>query len=84
MDSRSNGESKGLSKQELELLPDFELKKKLIHDPSADADSNLCTICYEEFDVGQQLIALTCLHKFHVNCIKQWLKVYLILYIFNL
>ncbi|KAJ9353610.1 putative E3 ubiquitin-protein ligase PIB1 [Paecilomyces variotii] len=31
-----------------------------------------CTICMEEYEVGQQLARLECLCKFHKSCIVEW------------
>jgi len=32
-----------------------------------------CSICLEEFEVGEKLLKLPCNHYFHPNCIKPWL-----------
>ncbi|KAF3945898.1 hypothetical protein CMV_027774 [Castanea mollissima] len=32
-----------------------------------------CSICQEEYVVGDELGRLQCEHKFHVDCIEQWL-----------
>lgn len=31
-----------------------------------------CTICFEEFEVGQDMARLQCLCRFHLHCIKDW------------
>ena len=33
-----------------------------------------CTICLEEYVNGDDSIALPCIHIFHADCIKTWLK----------
>ena len=33
-----------------------------------------CTICLENFEKNDKVINLDCLHMFHDNCIKTWLK----------
>lgn len=33
-----------------------------------------CIICLAEFENGDELRVLKCKHRFHVNCIDQWLK----------
>ncbi len=32
-----------------------------------------CSICLDEFVVGDQLVALPCKHRFHKECIARWL-----------
>ncbi|CAF1406838.1 unnamed protein product [Rotaria sordida] len=36
--------------------------------------NDLCTICMESYDLGQQLKSLPCTHIFHLHCIKKYLK----------
>ncbi|CDW86556.1 zinc finger family protein [Stylonychia lemnae] len=38
----------------------------------ADSDENKCTVCMMEFEEGDELITLTCFHKYHNGCIKEW------------
>ena len=33
-----------------------------------------CSICLSQFDEGDEISILPCLHKFHKICITQWLK----------
>ena len=33
-----------------------------------------CTICIEDFEVGDRIVNLPCAHKFHTKCISPWLK----------
>ena len=33
-----------------------------------------CMICLEEFKSKEKVTALPCLHYFHTNCIKKWMK----------
>lgn len=67
-----NGVKKALSKTELNSLPEFDFKKT---DSKEDDNSNVCSICYEEYASKDKLMALTCTHKFHKKCVKQWLQV---------
>lgn len=36
--------------------------------------SQECTICMEEYEVGQPLVRLECLCKFHKRCIVEWFE----------
>ncbi|XP_020206423.1 E3 ubiquitin-protein ligase RNF12 [Cajanus cajan] len=37
-------------------------------------DKEKCTICLEDFEDGEEIAKMDlCIHKFHVQCIKQWL-----------
>ena len=33
-----------------------------------------CTICIEDFEVGDQVVNLQCTHIFHTKCISPWLE----------
>ncbi|KAK9684714.1 hypothetical protein RND81_10G227400 [Saponaria officinalis] len=37
-------------------------------------DCSECSICLEEFRVGNEVRRLPCAHNFHVECIDQWLR----------
>ena len=41
-------------------------------------NNNNCVICLSEFQIGEKIAALPCLHIFHYDCIKSWLKTDLI------
>lgn len=70
-----NKVKKGLSKQELESLPEINFKKQTSPDTDNDDNSNTCSICYDDFENRQKLTMLFCTHKFHKKCIKSWLQV---------
>ena len=59
--------SKGLSSQQIDLLPVTKYKKKLY------SENFQCIICMEEFEEKEKVKLLPCGHIFHINCIKQWL-----------
>ena len=50
------------------LLPSSEIKEK------KEGDNNNCIICLADFEVGDKVTSLPCLHMFHTDCIKNWLK----------
>jgi len=62
---------KGLSREELNSLPKFEFKLC----SGVNESDRTCSICQDEFENKSELTALTCTHKFHFKCIKEWLNV---------
>jgi len=40
---------------------------------NVDAESKRCPICFDDYEDGQELRYLWCLHRFHKNCVDQWL-----------
>ena len=38
-------------------------------------DVEMCLVCTDDCEPGDELIVLTCHHSFHADCIKRWLKV---------
>lgn len=39
-----------------------------------DGATQECTICMEDYEVGQPLVRLECLCKFHKRCIVEWFE----------
>ncbi|KAE8148075.1 FYVE zinc finger-domain-containing protein [Aspergillus avenaceus] len=39
-----------------------------------DGSAQECTICMEDYEVGQSLVRLECLCKFHKQCIVEWFE----------
>ena len=52
----------------MELLPSTIINEK------KEGENNNCIICLEEFDIGDSVTTLPCVHLFHTDCIKSWLK----------
>ena len=52
----------------MELLPSSVLNEK------KEGNNNECVICLEEYDRGESITTLPCLHLFHTDCIRSWLK----------
>merc|ERR1712098_340538 len=47
----------------------------VLHDSIRQSDgSNLCSICLDEFDVHQMVLATHCGHHFHRHCIMRWIR----------
>jgi len=36
-------------------------------------ENNKCMVCMEEFAAGESLRSLPCMHRYHMNCIDEWL-----------
>ncbi len=66
---------RGLTKEEFESLPKFEYKSN--NEIDMNESDRTCSICQDEFENKARLTALTCTHKFHRKCIKEWLNVIL-------
>lgn len=55
----------GLSDQEIQALP-----KVRFH----QTEEQQCAICLEQFQSGELLTQLRCLHFFHVSCVTRWFE----------
>lgn len=62
----------GLSKEVISNLPLREIETEMnITDVNF---SNKCVVCLSEFEVGEKVRTLPCVHEFHQPCIDQWLE----------
>ncbi|GKU87487.1 hypothetical protein SLEP1_g1881 [Rubroshorea leprosula] len=43
-------------------------------DCGGDKDDTKCSICQEEYVAGDEVGSLQCEHRYHVTCIRQWLR----------
>jgi hypothetical protein len=69
----SDLESSGVRATDRDILN--ELPETNIEDVSKlDSDKKNCVICLEDFKNREKAIILPCIHLFHKNCIKSWLK----------
>ena len=53
----------------MKFLPIWEIREN-----KKSSNNNNCVICLYEFQIGEKIAALPCLHVFHFDCIKNWLK----------
>ena len=61
--------SNGVNENILNSLP------KIKVDDDSKLEQDKCVICLENFKKGDELIITPCIHCFHSNCIKEWLKI---------
>lgn len=54
----------------IQLLPVFRLQKS----KAETKEKDVCSVCLTEFEEGDKVKALPCLHKFHVDEIDKWLR----------
>ncbi|KAL8566460.1 hypothetical protein ACOMHN_015096 [Nucella lapillus] len=50
---------------------------KQVKRQSGDSDDDhpeKCTICLSEFEEGEDVRRLPCMHLFHMDCVDQWLS----------
>ncbi|KAL9226911.1 hypothetical protein vseg_002669 [Gypsophila vaccaria] len=43
-------------------------------DSRKDEDDFKCSICQEEYNDGDEIGALSCDHRYHIDCVNQWLS----------
>ena len=55
----------------MNLLPSSTITEKK---EGEGQDNNNCIICLSDFDIGDKVTSLPCLHVFHTDCIKSWLQ----------
>ena len=41
----------------------------------SDQEANECSICLVDFEAGQKVGLLPCCHRFHAECVMDWLQV---------
>ena len=61
-------ERQGLSRREIDSLPSFVYTAGLYAD-----DDRRCSICLGDLEAGERVRPLRCSHRFHLECINEWL-----------
>ena len=60
----------------IDCVRDHRIHKKLrvrtIKSENVKTLLNQCSICLEDFNLGDQFIILKCRHGYHENCIRKW------------
>ncbi|KAI0530627.1 hypothetical protein KFK09_000173 [Dendrobium nobile] len=64
-------ESRGLSVDTIASLPSFSYKAE----DGEESNSDQCVICRLDYADGDALVVLSCKHKYHTECINQWLQI---------
>ena len=65
-------EQRGLEKEVLDSLPVVEYDTEAFK--HVEAESKKCPICFENYEDGNEIRYLWCLHRFHKNCVDHWLE----------
>ncbi|KAL8233024.1 hypothetical protein R6Q57_002802 [Mikania cordata] len=65
-------ENRGISATRISKLPTSKYRPGLFSKNKKKEDN--CVICQMDFNYGQWLITLPCLHQYHTKCISDWLK----------
>lgn len=63
-----NAQRRGMTKAQIERFPTYQLTN------SSSQYGERCSICMEDFVVGEKLIILGCFHSFHYDCGCKWLE----------
>lgn len=61
--------SQAATELELDELP------QEVYEGDNDSDEEMCSICINGYDRGDQLVRLPCDHRFHRDCIASWLRI---------
>lgn len=57
------------------IMSRLKQQKFLNTKPANELETEPCSICREEYNVGENIGILECGHSFHTGCIKQWLVI---------
>lgn len=69
----------GLPYPQILALPTFRYQKREAQAEDGDGleaaapDKSLCAVCYTDYEEGEEVRTLPCLHFYHRECIDQWL-----------
>ena len=67
--SNNNYSNKGIDDETIQNYPISKIKINNLSE-----NKKKCLICLDEFKDGQKSIILPCIHIFHSDCIKKWMK----------
>ena len=69
---QNRNQRNGLTEEQINALPLEKFVPPIIVGPE---EAETCSICIDEFKGEQDLRRLPCNHRFHQNCIDEWLKI---------
>jgi len=72
MPNNQQQQETGLSKETIDSLALVKYDRNM--NKNLDEESRNCPICLDQFEEGQEVRFLWCLHRFHRNCVDQWLE----------
>lgn len=76
LEERLGNINRGASQEVIEQNTLPHTYKKVTKKADSDDEDNLqekCTICLSEFEDGEDVRRLPCMHLFHIECVDQWL-----------
>ena len=53
-----------------QIFEEIELTKSILD----KGEQKKCSICLEDFNIGEKIIYLPCFHYYHAKCIETWVK----------
>jgi len=64
-------EERGLNQETIDSLSLVKYSNEM--NKNVDEESKKCPICLDQFEEGQDVRFLWCMHRFHKSCVDQWL-----------
>ena len=54
--------------EQVDQIPNTTVTREQVNDEA------LCSVCYEDFTLGETVLQLPCKHCFHSNCVITWIR----------
>ena len=61
-------------KNNIENIADFVEEQELTEDILKKGQQKNCSICLENYSIGDKIVYLPCFHFYHTKCIQTWVK----------
>jgi len=61
-------QNRGLTEEQINRMPVY-----TVQDDPAKKPTQKCSICLEQFESGNRIRTIECLHSYHADCIDRWL-----------